>query len=327
MKKNLFLRVIALLLMISTLAGCFAACQGSGDPVDTDPPTEGQTPGGTTPEDTPGETDAETTPPVIWEDYVAPEGADVTDLKVSGTVAGSGGSTAQTVTYTFSANDPAFSLGEADVEGTRVTLRQSTVSSLTLNTSLASPATYEAKTHITGKNEGAPWFTLYIGLRLPNPGGDATGKGGIWIALREKQIGIRTGEWPHTSYMTIKEKGVDFKTERMLWVEDSGSVITVYAENDSGKKVALAEVKWEGDTVSMYHPGESKPALTDSGVTIPDAGYFNIWLHHMNTGCVYITDFKATGIAGNKKTAEDANMMNSLDVLSDTWVSMDDVAA
>ena len=325
MKKNLFLRVIALLLMISTLAGCLAACQGSDAPVDTDPPTEGQTPGDTAPEDTPGETDAETTPPVIWEDYVAPEGADATDLSVSGTVAGSGGSTAQKATYAFSAGDPAFSLGDADVEGTRVTLRQSTVSSLTLNTSLASPATYEAKMHITGKNESTPWFTLYIGLRLPNPGGDATGKGGIWIALREKQIGIRTGEWPLTSYMTIKEKGVDFKTERMLWVEDSGSVITVYAENDSGKKVALAEVKWEGDTVSMYHPGESKPTLTDSGVTISDAGYFNIWLHLMNTGNVYITDFKATGIAGTKKTAEDANMMNSTDVLSDTWVSVDDV--
>ena len=255
MKKNLFLRVIALLLMISTLAGCFMACQGSGDPTDTDPST---TPGGTTSE---GSDEVPDNPPTIWGDYVAPEGADVTDLKVSGTVAGSGGSVAQTVTYTFFAGDPAFSLGEADVEGTRVTMRQSTVSSLTLNTSLASPATYEAKMHITGKNESTPWFTLYIGLRLPNPGGDATGKAGIWLALRENQIGIRTGEWPLTSYMTIKEKGVDFKTERMLWIEDNGSMITVYAQNDSGKKVALAEVKWEGDTVSMYHPGESKPAL------------------------------------------------------------------
>ncbi|MBQ4327840.1 MAG: hypothetical protein IJC32_05440, partial [Clostridia bacterium] len=108
MKKNLFLRVIALLLMISTLAGCFTACKGSGDPTDTDPSTEGQTPGGTASEGTVGETDAETTPPVVWEDYVAPEGADVTDLSVSGTVAGSGGSTAQKVTYAFSAGDPAF---------------------------------------------------------------------------------------------------------------------------------------------------------------------------------------------------------------------------
>ena len=88
------------MLMISTLAGCFAACQGSSDPTDTDPSTEGQTPGGTAPDGTVGETDAETTPPVIREDYIAPEGADVTDLSVSGTVAGSGGSTARTATYT-----------------------------------------------------------------------------------------------------------------------------------------------------------------------------------------------------------------------------------
>ena len=94
MKKNLFLRVIALLLMISTLAGCFAACKGSGAPTDTDPSTEGQTPGGIAPEDTNVETD----PPSSWGDYVAPEGADVTDLSVSGTIAGSGGSAPQTVT-------------------------------------------------------------------------------------------------------------------------------------------------------------------------------------------------------------------------------------
>ena len=43
MKNNLFLRVMALLLTISILAGCFTACRGSDTPIDTDPSTEGQT--------------------------------------------------------------------------------------------------------------------------------------------------------------------------------------------------------------------------------------------------------------------------------------------
>ena len=316
-------RVLSFVLAILML-GSFVACTTPSTPSDT-------TDGGTLPSPTEGSTTEEVTPPETepsfdWSTWEPAAGADVTELGVSGTIAGSGGSVAQTVTHAFSAGNPVFNLNDAtDVEGTRVTLQQSTVSTMGLSTSLGSPATYEAKMHITGKNESTPWFTLYIGMRLPNPGGDATGKAGIWIALRENQIGIRTGDWPLTSYMTIKAKGVNFKTERMLWLEDSGSMITVYAQNDSGEKVALAEVKWEGDTVSMYHPGESTPALTDSGVTISDAGYFNFWLHLMNTGSVYITDFKATGIGGPKKTAESANMLNSKDVLSDTWVSVDDV--
>ena len=319
MKKNLFLRVIALLLMISTLAGCFAACRGNGDPADTDPSTP---PGGTTSE---GSDEVPDNPPSSWGDYVAPEGADVTDLKVSGTVAGSGGAVAQTVTHTFSANNADFVLQNADAEGTKVTLRKGEVSALNFNTSLGTPASYSAKMQITGRKVTEPWFTLYIGLRLPNPGSSAEGKGGIWIALRENQIGLRTGDWPLTSYMDIKAKGVNFRTERMLWLEDSGSKITVYAENDSGEKVALAEVTWEGDTVSMYHPGESTPTLTDSGVTIPESGYVNFWLHLTSTGDTYITDFEATGIGGPKQTADDANMMNSKDVLADTWISVDDV--
>lgn len=339
-KVSFKLRLIALLLVAATFGGCLSACtdeKQSDDTTVTDGVTQTATSKlenetyteeiteDTTEESTGENTENKTDLPIVWDDYVAPEGAGVTDLAVSGTVAGSGGTVAQTATYPFSANDPAFNLKEADVEGTRVTLRQKTVSALNLNVRLSSPAAYEAKVHITGKNEGAPWNTLYIGLRLPNPGGDATGKAGIWIAIRESQIGIRTGNWPETSYMPIKAAGVDFKTERMLWVEDSGSVVTVCAENDSGEKVALAEVKWEGSTVSMYHPGESTPTLTDSGVTIPEDGYFNLWLHHMDTGSTYITDFKATGSAGAKQTAEGANMMNSKDVLSDTWVSVDDV--
>ena len=324
-----FIRCLAILLALCTLLGCFAACKGSGDTTVTDPVTDGQTQGSTNAPDTDGGTEDDTQPPVIWDDYVAPEGADMTDLKVSGTIANSGGTVVQSVTYKFAANDATFTLREAEADGTKVTLRTNTVSALSMNArfSAAGIATYQAKLHITGKNEEAPWNVLYIGLRLPNPGGDATGKSGIWIALRESEIGIRTGSWPNTSYMDIRAEGVDFKTERMLYVEDDPktNTVTVCADNDSGEKVTLAVVKVDGKTVNMYHPGDETPTLTDSGVEVSEDGYFNLWLHHMNTGNAYITDFTATGPAGAKETAEDANMMNSKDVLSDTWVAMDDV--
>ena len=61
MKKTLFLRAMALLLTLSTLAGCFTACRGGDAPADTgtDPSTEGQTTGITTSEGTAGASDAE----------------------------------------------------------------------------------------------------------------------------------------------------------------------------------------------------------------------------------------------------------------------------
>ena len=139
---------------------------------------------------------------------------------------------------------------------------------------------------------GSAWNTQYIGLRLAGGGSDATGKSGIWIALRKQEIGIRKGDWPATSYMSLAKQGIDFRTERMLWVEDdmSTDTVTVSVENDSGERVAVAVVKVEGTTVSMYRPGEETPAITDTGVTVPASGYANIWLHHLNEGDSYITD-------------------------------------
>ncbi len=101
-------------------------------------------------------------------------------------------------------------------------------------------------------------------------------------------------------------------------------VITVKAENDSGQTVDIAVVKISGDTVELYHPGDGSASVTDNGVTVAGSGYFNIWLHHMQTGPAYITDLCAEGSVGGDKKTEAANMYNSKDVLSDTWISTDD---
>lgn len=331
MKRRSFAtKLAAFLLALTTLGGCLAACTSDKQPEDTTA-TDEQTQAATNAPETNGETEteAETETLVVWEDYVAPEGAGVTDLSVSGTKKNDGSTKLQTVTYTYAPNDPSFTLKEADAEGTTVTLRKNTVSILQMNPMFQdnSVATYRAKVQITGENEDAPWNVQYFGLRLANVGGDATGKNGVWIAIRENQIGIRTKSWPETTYMTIKDEGVNFTTARMLYIEDdmTTDVITVMADNDSGEKVTIAVVKIDSNTVSMYQPDEDTAAITDTGVEVPGCGYFNIWLHHMVTGPVYITDFTATGAQGAKETAEDANMMNSKDVLADTWVSVDDV--
>ena len=336
MKSHRFtVKLIALLVAAATMVGCMAACSGDKTSDVTDSATQESLLPGTDAPDTATDpatepaTETPTEAPVLWEDYVEPAGAQTTDLSVSGTIKGDGKAPVQAVTYTYAPNDPAFTLKEADAEGTTVTLRPNTVSVLQMNSLFQDDATasYQATVQVTGKNESADWNVLYIGLRLSNVGGDATGKNGVWFAIREHEIGLRTGDWPNTTYMTLREEGVDFTEARMLYILDdmTTDVITVMADNDSGEKVTLAVIKIDGDTVSMYHPGEETPTITDSGVEVPGSGYFNIWLHHMANGPVYITDLTATGTQGAKKTAEDANMMNSKDVLADTWVSTDDV--
>lgn len=326
MKKHGFATKLTAFLSAMWIAGsCMAACTNESPPNDTtltDGVTHADVSGPETESDTAMETDA----PILW---TSPEGVDFTDLHVSGTSKGNSSPSLRTVSYTYQPGDAAFTLQETDTKGITVTLWSDTVSALHFNQIFmdGTLATYQARVQVTGQNEASSWNTLYVGLRLSDPGGDATGKSGVWVAIRENEIGLRTGSWPETTYMDIKDGSVHFTTARMLYMEDdmANDVITVMAENDSGEKVCIAVVKMSGNTVCMYQPDEDTPAITDTGVEVKPTGYFNIWLHHMITGPAYITGFTASGYMGVKQTAEDANMMNSKDMLADTWVSMDDV--
>ena len=323
MKKHILSFLLATLML-----GGFAACTTPTPPPDgtdggtvppTAPPTEGET--------APPDTEPDTQPPIDWDAWEPAAGADVTELTVLGTKPPREEIKQQTVIYTYKKDDPAFTIKNGDASGTTVKLKRDTVSALGINAAFedGTVATYSCKIRVEG-GAGSAWNTQYIGLRLGGSGSDATGKSGIWIALRKQEIGIRKGDWPATSYMSLAEQGIDFRTERMLWVEDdmSTDTVTVSVENDSGERVAIAVVKVDGTTVSMYRPGADTPAITDTGVTVPASGYANIWLHHLNEGDSYITDLRVEGIKAVKATAEDANMMNSKDVFSDTWVSVDD---
>lgn len=135
---------------------------------------------------------------------------------------------------------------------------------------------------------------------------------------------MRTGAWPETTYMDVPD-GIDFSKERRMYIEDDmdTDTITVSAENDSGEKTALASVKIENGRINLYAPGSDTPAISDTiADSIEEAGYFNIWLHHMQDNA-YLSDIKISGLE-YENNMEVANMMNSKDVFADTWVSTDD---
>lgn len=316
MKKR-FLSALLAAVMLTSLAACTPT--PSPDPEESTANTV-----------TEGTTSADTASPETaydWTTWEPTAGADVTELTVSGTKKPSEEVKEQVITYAYKKDDVGFTLKNGEASGTTATLKGGTVSALSMYNMFedGSVATYTCKIRIEG-GTGSPWNTQYIGLRLGGADSDATGKSGIWIALRNSEIGIRTKDWPATTYMSLKDLGIDFHTERMLYVEDdmNTDTVTVSVDNDSGEKVTIAVVKVEGTTVSMYRPGEDTPAITDEGVTVSAAGYVSLWLHHLKGGDAYVTDFTATGLKAVKQTAEDANMMNSKDILSDTWVSVDD---
>ena len=53
-------------------------------------------------------------------------------------------------------------------------------------------------------------------------------------------------------------------------------------------------------------------------------GYFSFWCHNLQDGNSYVTDLTAGGYVKVNETALDGNMMNTKDILADTWVSVDD---
>ncbi len=341
-------RWIVLALVSATLLGCVACGSKNPGSGETTPTTSAATEEsgnesvGETVDETVGESAADTAAPestadtcpeapteTDWSAWKPTPGADVTELTVSGTVAGtgSGSEDATEQIYAYAPGDPNYSLKEADADGTTVTLRNSTVSALRLATAFddGTIARYEGKVQIAHDPADANWCSLFIGLRLSDAAAEATSQNGIWLAIKSNKIGMRTNTWAETTLTTIKANGVNFATERMLYIEDNmqTDVITLWADNDAGEKVEIATVKLEDGKINFYHPGGDKPVISDKIVgSINASGCLSLWLHHTKNKAT-IRDFKATGVAAEKFTAPTANLWAGRDILSDTWVSID----
>ncbi len=324
MKKRLFTAILAALM----LTGCVACTENP--PVESDT-TAASTAAATDPTTTPDtlpETDDETT--LDWNTWEPTTGADRTDLSVSGTIPGTGVDPSQTrdVIDAYGPNNAAYSLKEADGDGTTVTLRNGTVSAFRLSTAFndGTAATYQGKVQINTDTADANWCSLFIGLRLSDVSKDPTSQTGIWIALQSREIGIRVGDWATTTLQPIKASGVDFSTARNLYIEDDmvNDVITLSADNDAGERVVIGIVKLEDKMINFYHPGEETPAISDPITgSINGSGYLSLWLHHTKNPAT-VSDFMAIGKDSPKATVDDANSFAGRDILSDTWVSVDD---
>ena len=319
MKKQILSFLLAALML-----GSFAACTTPTAPPDG---TDGETPppagGDTTAEATPPETEL----PFDWSTWEPTAGADVTELSVSGTVGEEGEDYGPTeVTYIFDASNPNFvTSGGVKCEGATATFPEDGVRSLEMAQYFESgKATYQAYVQLPARKD-APWICMFIGLRTGRNGVGANANSGIWLTLRKDDVGLRTGEWPGVTYMTIQEKGCDLSKGRMLYIEDDmeADIITLSCDNDSGERVTFAVVKLENGYVNLYQPGADSPSVSDKLTSSPKNGYFQFWAH-IAPGQSIVKDFQATGMYQKKFTAKDANMMNSKDILSDTWINVDD---
>lgn len=230
------------------------------------------------------------------------------------------------ILYEYSKSKDLFVLQEAADDNDVITMADDTVSAVNFNKKFADGTTayYEFDVQVS-RSRGSEWIALYFGLRLDSASSDATSQSGVWIAIQKNRIGMRTGEWPETTYMKGLPDGIDFSEARRMYIEDNmdTDVITVFADDDSGNKIEIAAVKIEDGNINMYKPGADTPDISDKiADSINGSGYFNIWLHHMKDPA-YISDIKITG-SENEQKEETANMMNSKDVFADTWVSTDD---
>ena len=206
--------ILSFFLAAAILGSAMACTSPATPPLHTDGAstfsTEAGTPGGTDP--------IETAPAYDWSTWEPTAGADVTEL----TVNSQNTPVEVSRTYAFKGNNMRFGVQNGYVKDTAVTLKGNMISSLYLNHEFKddSVAAYTAKIRVAGGSVGDASCTQYIGLRLSAGTADASGRNGVWLAIRNNEIGLRTNNWPETTYMNIREEGIDLKTERMLYIED-----------------------------------------------------------------------------------------------------------
>ena len=171
------------------------------------------------------------------------------------------------------------------------------------------------------KENDYTWFTFYFGLRLEKAPQDPTVHTGVWLAMRSSQIGMRTGNWPDTSYM---KTDFDFSKGETVTIEDDPvtNTITVYG---GAEKKELAVVKIDGRKIEMYKPGADKPSITDTvNIDIIKGGYAHLWNHNSKSD-VTAKNISATLLATVIEPQEnDGIKQNTKDIFSDTWVAYDD---
>ena len=322
-------RLAAALMALLLTAGAFAACQGSDTPIETaqrltevatDPSTQVPEQTSTQASDT-GVSETE-----ALENHDEPKTGNyttTTNLSLPGYALGT---LQEEKTYTLNQETLGSSYGvfnDPIIEGSTVTFRQGGVNGIysRVASSGEAPTVYSFYlTHSEGQTDGG-WITVYLGMRLTNIGDDATGRSGVWMAMRNNTLGIRTGAWPETTYAEVP---VNFGEGVRLTVVDDPSAqrITVYA-GEEGESAEIAHIALTESRIELYVGDAKQPAVTDEIVTpIPRGGYAHLWSHCPGTVPV-VQDFRMSITRTVGEQDKNGIIPTNRDVLADTWVGID----
>ena len=313
-------KILALILVIMTVAVLSAGCnngnqQTTGQSGTSEPSTDAGTAGQTS-----AVTDQKETQPA---EEAPIEYKDSTDLILADY---NTGNISETGVFEFKGGkDPGpFSfVRDGKSEGSKIILPKDTVGGMSTAFSMSetSVTEYNFDLHSSNSDHTYGWFTCYFGCRLEGEQADPLVHTGVWLAMRDHQLGIRKGEWPNTSYTNVD---YDFASgEHIRIVDDpTENIIKIYAGND-GKEIAY--VKIDGKKIELYKTGEEKPALIDNVTNeIKPGGYAHLWNHITDTDTT-AENFKVSAVREVGNTDNNGIKPNTRDLFADTWTATDDV--
>lgn len=214
-------------------------------------------------------------------------------------------------------------LNDPVIQGDTVTFRKGGVNGIFSRVSSSGDARTTYSFHLThgGGHVDGGWNTVYLGMRLANVSDNATGRSGVWMALRGDGIGIRTGNWPETTYATAP---VNFSEGVRLTVVDDPEIdrITVYAGEEEAR-VEIAHIRINAGQIALFVGEASQPAVKDTLPNgIPKGGYTHLWSHSPGSDPV-VKGFTMSITSTKGDQDNDGIIPATRDVLADTWVGVD----
>ncbi len=316
-------RILSLILVIFTVAALAAGCGGNTDTPTTDSITDPST----DVRNTSAATEEDTEEPYVEEPIEYKDSTEIVlaDYKFENVT--------ETGKFEYKGDKeigPFSYYLHAYSDGTKAVLPQEEVSGIfplfSMSETTVTQYDFDLHSSHTGSREYngdmSNWFTFYFGLRLEAEQAMPTEHTGVWIAMRDGQLGLRKTDWPATTYMN----GIDFdfsKGEHIRIVDDpETNIIRIYAGADLKE---LAYIKIDGKKIEMYKPGADRPAITDTVLrNIIKGGHAHLWNHITSTDTT-IDNLTVTTIREIGNTDNDGVKPNTRDLLSDTWTATDEL--
>lgn len=100
---------------------------------------------------------------------------------------------------------------------------------------------------------------------------------GLWFMVKNDQIYVY--EVGTQQGFLVKDFGFDFKKERKIYIEDTGSEITFSADNDKGEKTLLVKAEVADTGISVFN-GKGEMLGKIENTVLLFRGYFQIMSHY-----------------------------------------------